>query len=91
MLTKSPSYVPSIVLCILGVVLFAIALVGHSFLLFRHRTWYFSTIVVGTLLEIVGYIARTLSSKSDPYSVPFFVVQYFFIVVAPVKAQTRDF
>lgn len=34
--------------------------------------------------EIVGYVFRCLSSKLDPYRVTFFVVQYFFIVVAPV-------
>ena len=35
-------------------------------------------------MEIVGYVFRILSSQQDPYSVPWFVVQYFFIVVAPV-------
>lgn len=35
-------------------------------------------------MEVVGYIFRILSSQDDPYSVPWFVVQYFFIVVAPV-------
>ena len=32
----------------------------------------------------MGYAFRILSSKVDPYRVVFFVVQYFFIVVAPV-------
>ena len=40
-------------------------------------------------MEIVGYIARTLSSKHDPYLVIFFVIQYFFIVVAPVCTSSR--
>lgn len=35
-------------------------------------------------MEVVGYIFRLLSSQQDPYSIPWFVVQYFFIVVAPV-------
>ena len=35
-------------------------------------------------MEIVGYIFRILSSQKDPYAIPYFVVQYFFIVVAPV-------
>jgi uncharacterized membrane protein len=35
-------------------------------------------------MEVVGYIFRCLSSQQDPYSVPFFIIQYFFIVVAPV-------
>lgn len=34
--------------------------------------------------EVVGYVFRSLSAKVDPYRVTFFVVQYFFIVVAPV-------
>jgi hypothetical protein len=69
---------------VLGAILFIIAFFGHSFLTFRYRTWYFSTIIVGTLMEVVGYVFRCLSSQKDPYSIPFFVVQYFFIVVAPV-------
>ena len=35
-------------------------------------------------MEIVGYVFRILSSQKDPYSIPYFVIQYFFIVVAPV-------
>ena len=35
-------------------------------------------------MEVVGYVFRIFSSQQDPYSVPWFVVQYFFIVVAPV-------
>ena len=35
-------------------------------------------------MEVVGYIFRALSSRKDPYSVVNFVVQYFFVVVAPV-------
>ncbi len=77
-------YRPSLALGVLGAVLFIIAAFGHSLMLFRYRTWYFSTIVVGTPMEVVGYIVRCLSSQNDPYSVPYFVVQYFFIIVAPV-------
>lgn len=40
--------------------------------------------VIGTVMEIVGYIFRCFSSKISPYNVIYFVVQYFFIVVAPV-------
>ena len=60
------------------------ALLVHSYLTIRHRTWYFTTFIAGTAMEIIGYIFRILSSQQDPYSVPWFVVQYFFIVVAPV-------
>jgi len=68
-------YTPSLAVGVLGVVLFAIALAAHLSLLLRHRTWYFSTVVVGTAMEIVGYAFRILSSQQNPYSVPWFVVQ----------------
>ncbi|KAI5361882.1 Putative RTA-like protein [Septoria linicola] len=77
-------YTPSLAVGVLGVALFTIAAATHLFLLVRHRSWYFSPLLIGTLMEIVGYIFRLLSSQQDPYSVPWFVVQYFFIVVAPV-------
>ena len=35
-------------------------------------------------MEIVGYVFRILSSQRDPYRINYFIVQYFFIVVAPV-------
>ncbi|KAK7186207.1 hypothetical protein DPSP01_005037 [Paraphaeosphaeria sporulosa] len=77
-------YTPSIVVAILGIVLFALAGVLHIWQLFKYRSWYFSTMIVGIAFEIVGYVFRALSAKVDPYRVTYFVVQYFFIVVAPV-------
>lgn len=97
-------YTPALAVGVLGVVLFFIAAVAHLYLLVRHRTWYFTPMLVGTIstflspphsttytnrtfsstVEIVGYAFRLLSSQQNPYSVPYFVVQYFFIVVAPV-------
>lgn len=35
-------------------------------------------------MEIIGYVFRILASKRNPYSVAYFVGQYFCIVVAPV-------
>jgi RTA1 like protein len=35
-------------------------------------------------MEIVGYICRSLSAKKDPYNTTYFVLAYFFIVIAPV-------
>ncbi|KAH7112519.1 RTA1 like protein-domain-containing protein, partial [Dendryphion nanum] len=77
-------YTPSFILAILGCVLFLVALVAHVVQLVKFRTWYFSTMVVGIAFEIVGYAFRILSAKISPYRVNYFVVQYFFIVVAPV-------
>lgn len=80
----SSRYVPSLALGILGVVLFTSALGLHLWLLIRHRTWYFSAVVVGLVMEIIGYVFRILASQKNPYSVSYFVAQYFCIVVAPV-------
>ncbi|KAJ9616729.1 hypothetical protein H2200_000448 [Cladophialophora chaetospira] len=77
-------YVPSLALGILGVALFGIALISHTYLLVRNKTWYFSTVIVGLVMEIIGYAFRLLASQKNPYSVPYFVAQYFCIVVAPV-------
>lgn len=50
----------------------------------RHRSWWFAPFSVGLLFEIVGYIARSLSAKKDPYNLIYFILNYFFIVTAPV-------
>ena len=81
---SSYSYTPSFALGILAVILFLLALGLHLWLLLRHRTWYFCTVVIGTVMEVIGYIFRILASKINPYAVSYFVGQYFCIVVAPV-------
>ncbi|KAI9817104.1 MAG: hypothetical protein M1827_001216 [Pycnora praestabilis] len=78
------SYTPSLVLAILGTILFTLSTLLHSYQLRKYRTWYFAPLTIGTTLEVIGYLFRILSNKLDPYSVIYFVVQYFFIVVAPV-------
>ena len=78
------SYTPSVVLCVLGIVLFAISCGVHILQLVRLKTWYLSPLALACFLETIGYIFRSLSSKNDPYHIIWFVVQYFMIVVAPV-------
>ncbi|KAK9866144.1 hypothetical protein WJX84_010654 [Apatococcus fuscideae] len=41
-------------------------------------------IIFGVMFEAVGFIMRALSSQVDPYLLPYFMCQYFFIVVALV-------
>lgn len=51
----------------------------------QHQSQVYNTyLYTKTLQEIIGYIARTLSARRNPYKVSYFVIQYFFIVVAPV-------
>lgn len=50
----------------------------------RSRTWWWIPTSVGLIFEVIGYIARSLSAKKDPYHLIHFVLNYFFIVTAPV-------
>ncbi|KAI9722028.1 MAG: hypothetical protein M1812_001988 [Candelaria pacifica] len=77
-------YTPSLALCVLAIVLFAISFVVHVVQLVRYKVWFFTPLTLACLLETIGYIFRSLSSKNDPYNIIWFVVQYFLIVVAPV-------
>ncbi|KAF2095497.1 parasitic phase-specific protein PSP-1 [Rhizodiscina lignyota] len=77
-------YVPSFALCIIAVVLFVLAFLVHAGQIAKYRTWYFIPLVVGLGFEVVGYVSRSLSAKKDPYNITFFVLQYFFIVTAPI-------
>ncbi|KAF1993934.1 RTA1 like protein [Amniculicola lignicola CBS 123094] len=77
-------YTPSIVLAALAAAVFFAAGILHLVQLFKYKTWYFSTMCVGIAFEIVGYVFRSLSSQVDPYRLNWFIIQYFFIVVAPV-------
>ncbi|KAI9842769.1 MAG: hypothetical protein M1837_006952 [Sclerophora amabilis] len=82
--TPGREYTPSLAVGLLGVILFALSTIVHVYQLFRYRTWYFTPIIVGTIMEVVGYVFRICSSQLSPYNLIYFVIQYFFIVVAPV-------
>jgi hypothetical protein len=77
-------YTPNFTLCILGIVLFAIAFVLHLIQVIIYRLWSFTPLTIACILEVVGYAFRSLSSHKDPYRITYFVVQYFLIVTAPV-------
>ncbi|KAI8658750.1 GH18 domain-containing protein [Fusarium keratoplasticum] len=77
-------YTPAFSLAVFAAVWFAVFLVVHLVQTIRFRSWYFITFPIGLLFEIVGYIARSLSAKDDPYHLLYFILNYFFIVTAPV-------
>jgi len=77
-------YTPAFSLAVFAVVWFFVFFVVHLVQTIRHRSWYFITFPVGLVFEIVGYIARSLSAKEDPYHLLYFILNYFFIVTAPV-------
>ncbi|KPM38258.1 hypothetical protein AK830_g8316 [Neonectria ditissima] len=77
-------YTPAFSLAVFAAAWFLIFLLVHLAQTIRHRSWYFITFPIGLLLEVLGYIARTLSAKKDPYHLLYFILNYFFIVTAPV-------
>ncbi|KAJ4255634.1 hypothetical protein NW762_009632 [Fusarium torreyae] len=77
-------YTPAFSLTVFAAAWFALFLVVHLFQTIRFCSWYFITFPVGLLFEIVGYVARSLSAKKDPYHLLYFILNYFFIVTAPV-------
>ncbi|KAL8732972.1 MAG: hypothetical protein Q9166_002370 [cf. Caloplaca sp. 2 TL-2023] len=81
-------YTPHLALAVLAIVLFALLLLFHIFRLYTTRLYAFSILLIfTTLCEIVGYVFRLRSSPppvGNPYAVINFVIQYFFIVTAPV-------
>jgi hypothetical protein len=81
---RLPSYIPDFTLCLLGIVLFTLAFLSHALQVWYYRLWSFSPLTFACLMEVTGYIFRALSSRKDPYRITYFVVEYFFIVTAPV-------
>ncbi|UNI18614.1 hypothetical protein JDV02_004869 [Purpureocillium takamizusanense] len=77
-------YTPAIALSAFAAAWFFLLLVAHAVQAARRRSWWFVTFSVGLLFEIVGYVARSLSAERDPYHLIYFVLNYFFIVTAPV-------
>lgn len=77
-------YTPAFALALFAVIWFFLLLVVHAAQVARFRSWWFVTFPIGLLFEVIGYIARLLSAKKDPYHLLYFILNYFFIVTAPV-------
>ncbi|KAJ5558469.1 RTA-like protein [Penicillium sp. DV-2018c] len=77
-------YTPSIALAAFAAAWFGIHFIIHLVRTIRIRSWWWIPFTVGLIFEIIGYIARSLSAKKNPYNLIYFILNYFFIVVAPV-------
>lgn len=77
-------FTPSFSLALFAAVCFTVFFLIHSIQVVRLRAWFFVTFPIGLVFEIVGYAARSLSAKKDPYHLIYFILNYFFIVTAPV-------
>ncbi|TQS33466.1 hypothetical protein Golomagni_06188 [Golovinomyces magnicellulatus] len=77
-------FTPSFALALFAAVWFTLFFAIHTIQVVRLHAWFFVTFPIGLVFEIVGYAARTLSAKKDPYHLIYFILNYFFIVTAPV-------
>ncbi|CAI6096276.1 unnamed protein product [Clonostachys chloroleuca] len=77
-------YTPKLSIALFAAIWFLLLFIVHLAQCIRHRSWWFITFPVGLVFEIVGYVARSLSAKVSPYNLIYFILQYFFIVTAPV-------
>ncbi|BGP16776.1 hypothetical protein JCM10213_002169 [Rhodosporidiobolus nylandii] len=81
-------YVPSESLATMALLCFGLVFLNHLSWLARHKPTrvFYGLFLVGNACEIVGYSCR-LQSHFSPFVVNYFIVQYFFIVIAPVFYQ----
>jgi hypothetical protein len=77
-------YTPSIAIAAFAAAWFFFHLITHTAQNWKYRSWWWMTFSTGLVFEIIGYIARSLSAKKDPYNLIYFVLNYFFVVTAPV-------
>lgn len=60
------AYNPSFPLAVVGCVIYVILFIATTyFTWFKHRAWFFSTVVVGAAIEVAGYVCRVYSAKSQ--------------------------
>ncbi|KAJ3285906.1 hypothetical protein HDU79_006953 [Rhizoclosmatium sp. JEL0117] len=67
--------------------IFLILSIGHIWLGIKHKTKYMIPMVIGCIMELVGYAYRYLSIQ-DPFEPGKFVVQYIAIIIAPILITT---
>ncbi|CCF35150.1 hypothetical protein CH063_07000 [Colletotrichum higginsianum] len=75
-------YSPSGAAAMIFLIGFIVGGAWHAFIIVRKRSWYFTPMLIGCILELVGYLARFLSSSS-PTNMAFFMIQTLCLLVAP--------
>ncbi|KAH8896107.1 RTA1 like protein [Thozetella sp. PMI_491] len=75
-------YDPNPVAAMIFVVLFGVTTIWHAQIMWRRRSWYFIPLIIGGLLEIVGYVCRFMA-HDNMNSILLFILQTLTILVAP--------
>ncbi|KAK0197509.1 RTA1 like protein-domain-containing protein [Armillaria mellea] len=75
-------YTPSIVAATIFAVIFFLSTFFQGWRTFKTRSWYFSAMIIGGLMEGIGYIGRIMS-HSNPKTLGPYVMQTLLLLVAP--------
>ncbi|KAJ5213314.1 hypothetical protein N7449_000483 [Penicillium cf. viridicatum] len=78
------NYTPSLADAIICMLLFIAITFGHIFFVWKHKTKFFITFIIGGLFEAVGYAARAVNAHEAPnYSTVLYALQSLFVLLAP--------
>ncbi|KAH7399752.1 RTA1 like protein-domain-containing protein [Cadophora sp. MPI-SDFR-AT-0126] len=75
-------YKPNSAICIAVAILFGGSAIYHIFQMIRKKTWFYTPLVVGSVMMTLGYVARYFSTK-DPSSLMPYIAQSLFIILPP--------
>ncbi|ESK90509.1 rta1 domain protein [Moniliophthora roreri MCA 2997] len=75
-------YEPSLLAAILFTAIFAGCGVTHARQIYQTKTWYFTAMLIGVLMEATGYFGRIISHFDNMALGPY-VTQTLFILIAP--------
>ncbi|KAL5313150.1 hypothetical protein ACEPPN_018883 [Leptodophora sp. 'Broadleaf-Isolate-01'] len=77
-------YDPSLAAAVIFTFLFFGTSTLHVYQLSRTRTWYFTALVLGGIMEAIGYVGRILSSRQSPnWTLGPFIIQAMLLLIAP--------
>ncbi|KAH8654036.1 RTA1 like protein-domain-containing protein [Tricladium varicosporioides] len=75
-------YLPNQKACIAALLLFGASAGYHIFQMIRKKTWFYTSMVIGSIMMTIGYVARYLSSKNTS-STMLYILQALFIILPP--------
>ncbi|KAH7416724.1 RTA1 like protein-domain-containing protein [Cadophora sp. MPI-SDFR-AT-0126] len=75
-------YQPNGGICIAAALFFGVSAVCHVFQMVRKRTWFYSPLVIGSIMMTLGYVARYFSTKSTSSLGPY-IIQSLFLILPP--------
>ncbi|CAI7644004.1 unnamed protein product [Penicillium glandicola] len=78
------NYTPSMAAAVISVVCFITLTFGHIFFVFKHKTKFFITFIIGGFFEAMGYAGRAVNAHQAPnYGTMPYALQSLFILLAP--------